>query len=98
MIIELLICEVHLVQELGEEERQMYNGKAAELMEAYKKEVEEYNKTKAAAQQMNTTTTNSVVEKWEKRSSLLILKRTSLMQNDYLLFQDFLIGCFFSHI
>ncbi|KAF2535645.1 hypothetical protein F2Q68_00020916 [Brassica cretica] len=35
--------------ELGEEERQMYNGKAAELMEAYKKEVEEYNKTKAAA-------------------------------------------------
>lgn len=36
-------------KELGEEERQMYNGKAAELMEAYKKEVEEYNKTKAAA-------------------------------------------------
>lgn len=36
-------------KELGEEERQMYNGKAGELMEAYKKEVEEYNKTKAAA-------------------------------------------------
>ncbi|KAF8077435.1 hypothetical protein N665_1036s0010 [Sinapis alba] len=35
-------------KELGEEEREMYNRKAAELMEAYKKEVEEYNKTKAA--------------------------------------------------
>ncbi|CAD5327555.1 unnamed protein product [Arabidopsis thaliana] len=31
--------------ELGEEEKQVYNSKAAALMEAYKKEVEEYNKT-----------------------------------------------------
>ncbi|KAJ0240879.1 High mobility group B protein 13 [Hirschfeldia incana] len=35
-------------KELGEEEREMYNRKAAELMEAYKKEVEEYSKTKSA--------------------------------------------------
>lgn len=41
------MCE----QELGEEERQVYNGKAAELMEAYKKEVEEYNKAKTAQQE-----------------------------------------------
>ncbi|CAE6132388.1 unnamed protein product [Arabidopsis arenosa] len=36
-------------KELGEEEKQVYNGKAAELMEAYKKEVEEYNKTKTSS-------------------------------------------------
>lgn len=36
-------------KELGEEEKQVYNGKAAELMEAYKKEVEEYNKTKTTS-------------------------------------------------
>nr|AAC35540.1 contains similarity to HMG (high mobility group) box (Pfam: HMG_box.hmm, scores: 70.67, 53.09 and 80.15) [Arabidopsis thaliana] len=35
--------------ELGEEEKQVYNSKAAELMEAYKKEVEEYNKTKTSS-------------------------------------------------
>ncbi|XP_010422046.1 PREDICTED: high mobility group B protein 13 [Camelina sativa] len=36
-------------KELGEEEKQVYNQKAAELMEAYKKEVEEYNKTKTVS-------------------------------------------------
>ncbi|CAN8246516.1 unnamed protein product [Cochlearia groenlandica] len=35
-------------KELGEEEKQVYNEKAAKLMDAYKKEVEEYNKTKTA--------------------------------------------------
>ncbi|KAG7532871.1 High mobility group box domain [Arabidopsis thaliana x Arabidopsis arenosa] len=34
--------------ELGEEEKQVYNKKAAKLMEAYKKEVEAYNKKSAA--------------------------------------------------
>ncbi|AEE84808.1 HMG (high mobility group) box protein [Arabidopsis thaliana] len=35
-------------KELSEEEKQVYNGKAAKLMEAYKKEVEAYNKKSAA--------------------------------------------------
>lgn len=36
-----------LVQELSEEERAKWNAKAAEAMEAYKKEMEEYNKLNA---------------------------------------------------
>ncbi|KAG2240344.1 hypothetical protein Bca52824_090834 [Brassica carinata] len=36
-------------KELGEEEKQSYNNKAAKLMEAYKKELEDYNKKNAAA-------------------------------------------------
>ncbi|KAG2248788.1 hypothetical protein Bca52824_088416 [Brassica carinata] len=36
-------------KELGEEEKQSYNNKAAKLMEAYKKELEDYNKKSAAA-------------------------------------------------
>ncbi|EOA20618.1 hypothetical protein CARUB_v10000930mg [Capsella rubella] len=36
-------------KELGEEEKQVYNQKAAELMVAYKKEVEEYNKNKTVS-------------------------------------------------
>lgn len=35
-------------QELGEEEKQDWNAKAAEAMEAYKKALEEYNKSVAA--------------------------------------------------
>ncbi|CAA7037411.1 unnamed protein product [Microthlaspi erraticum] len=35
-------------KELGEEEKQVYNEKAAKLMEAYKKELEDYNKKTAA--------------------------------------------------
>ncbi|GLT78124.1 hypothetical protein SLA2020_496700 [Shorea laevis] len=35
-------------KELGEEEKQVWNSKAAEAMEAYKKELEEYNKSAAA--------------------------------------------------
>ncbi|CAN6987097.1 hypothetical protein IGI04_001350 [Brassica rapa subsp. trilocularis] len=35
-------------KELGEEEKQSYNNKAAKLMEAYKKELEDYNKSAAA--------------------------------------------------
>ncbi|XP_010448654.1 PREDICTED: LOW QUALITY PROTEIN: high mobility group B protein 6 [Camelina sativa] len=35
-------------KELSEEEKQVYNGKAAKLMEAYKKELEAYNKSAAA--------------------------------------------------
>ncbi|GKV40076.1 hypothetical protein SLEP1_g47750 [Rubroshorea leprosula] len=35
-------------KELGEEEKQVWNSKAAEAMEAYKKELEEYNKSTAA--------------------------------------------------
>ncbi|CAH8275572.1 unnamed protein product [Arabidopsis lyrata] len=35
-------------KELSEEEKQVYNKKAAKLMEAYKKEVEDYNKKSAA--------------------------------------------------
>ncbi|XP_010439134.1 PREDICTED: high mobility group B protein 6-like [Camelina sativa] len=35
-------------KELGEEEKQVYNGKAAKLMEAYKKELEAYNKSAPA--------------------------------------------------
>ncbi|MED6137579.1 High mobility group B protein 6 [Stylosanthes scabra] len=38
-------------KELSEEERQMWNGKASEAMEVYKKELEEYNRTIAAATQ-----------------------------------------------
>ncbi|CAH2078138.1 unnamed protein product [Thlaspi arvense] len=34
-------------KELGEEEKQVYNAKAAKLMEAYKKELEDYNKSAA---------------------------------------------------
>lgn len=34
-------------QELADEEKQIWNRKAAEAMEAYKKEMEEYNKTVA---------------------------------------------------
>lgn len=37
------------IQELNEEEKQVWNAKAAEAMEAYKKELEEYNKSVAAA-------------------------------------------------
>ncbi|XP_050230047.1 high mobility group B protein 13-like [Mercurialis annua] len=36
-------------RELGDEEREMWNAKAAEAMEGYKKEMEEYNKAAAAA-------------------------------------------------
>ncbi|CAI0408633.1 unnamed protein product [Linum tenue] len=36
-------------KELSEEERQVWNSKAAEAMDAYKKEMEEYNKSCAAA-------------------------------------------------
>ncbi|KAJ4823729.1 High mobility group B protein 6 [Turnera subulata] len=36
-------------KELGQEEREMWNARAAEAMEGYKKEIEEYNKTAAAA-------------------------------------------------
>ncbi|KAL1326455.1 hypothetical protein HN51_036555 [Arachis hypogaea] len=36
-------------QELSEEERQIWNGKASEAMEVYKKELEEYNKTIATS-------------------------------------------------
>ncbi|CAI0441227.1 unnamed protein product [Linum tenue] len=36
-------------KELSEEERQVWNAKAAEAMDAYKKEMEEYNKSSAAA-------------------------------------------------
>ncbi|KAJ0239627.1 High mobility group B protein 13 [Hirschfeldia incana] len=36
-------------KELSEEEKQSYNNKAAKLMEAYKKELEDYNKKTAAA-------------------------------------------------
>lgn len=35
-------------QELGEEEKQDWNAKAAEAMEAYKKALEEYNKSVAS--------------------------------------------------
>ncbi|XP_057751400.1 high mobility group B protein 6-like [Arachis stenosperma] len=36
-------------KELSEEDRQMWNGKASEAMEVYKKELEEYNKTIATS-------------------------------------------------
>ena len=36
-------------KELGEEEKKVWNDKAAEGMEAYKKEMEEYNKQQAEA-------------------------------------------------
>lgn len=36
-------------KELSEEERQVWNGKASEAMDAYKKEFEEYNKSVAAS-------------------------------------------------
>lgn len=44
----MLIWVNKSLQELGEEEKQVYNGKAAKLMEAYKKELEAYNKKSAA--------------------------------------------------
>ncbi|XP_052210858.1 high mobility group B protein 6-like [Diospyros lotus] len=37
-------------KELGEEEKQIWNGKAAEAMKAYKKELQEYNKSAAKEQ------------------------------------------------
>lgn len=40
-----------VLQELSEEERKAWNEKAAEAMEAYKKELEEYNKKEAAKTQ-----------------------------------------------
>lgn len=36
-------------KEISEEEKKVWNGKAAEAMEAYKKELEEYNKSVIAA-------------------------------------------------
>lgn len=40
-------------KELGAEEKQVWNTKANEAMEAYKKELEEYNKSVAAAATTN---------------------------------------------
>ena len=37
-----------ILQELSEEEKKAWNDKAAEAMEAYKKELEEYNKSVAS--------------------------------------------------
>ena len=49
--LEVSICKfTHLgrfVQELDEEERKIWNDKAKEAMEAYQKELEEYNKSAA---------------------------------------------------
>lgn len=39
------------MQELGDEDKQIWNSKAAETMEAYKKEMEAYNKKLAATAQ-----------------------------------------------
>lgn len=41
---DLLVKILIYVQELSEEEKQKWNGEAVEAMEAYKKELEEYNK------------------------------------------------------
>lgn len=46
---DFVICVLLGLQELNEEERQIWNSKAAEAMEAYKKELEEYSKSLAAA-------------------------------------------------
>lgn len=40
-------------KELSEEEKQVWNNEAAEAMEVYKKEMEEYNKTAAAEKKNN---------------------------------------------
>ncbi|XP_057421825.1 high mobility group B protein 6-like [Lotus japonicus] len=40
-------------KELSEEEKQLWNGKASEAMEAYKKELEEYNKSLASTEATN---------------------------------------------
>lgn len=43
----ILIGFLHLgFQEMSEEDKQVWNNMAAEAMEAYKKELEEYNKAK----------------------------------------------------
>ena len=47
-----------VVQELSEEDRKVWNDQAAEAMEAYKKELEEYNKSVAAS-----------IQDWRKCSS-----------------------------
>jgi len=45
--VSLNIC-ILLVQELSDEEKQIWNDKAAGVMAAYKREMEEYNKSIAA--------------------------------------------------
>ncbi|KAK3206074.1 hypothetical protein Dsin_020120 [Dipteronia sinensis] len=55
--------------ELSEEEKQAWNAKAAEAMEAYKKELEEYNNSIAAATYDNQQPQKELVEEKEEHTT-----------------------------
>ncbi|TXG64530.1 hypothetical protein EZV62_011524 [Acer yangbiense] len=56
-------------KELSEEEKQTWNAKAAEAMEAYKKELEEYNNSIVAATDDNQQPQKELVEDEEEHTT-----------------------------